>query len=701
MTEPGSDAPGSRAEYKSPQSSTRRRNVAIVAVVAVLAVAGAGAALAFGGASTPSSSPTPSSSASPSPTPTPEPVSLPRTAPSIGTVADWQLAPSTAIASVLPAVGEAADGKLTLMIDAPTVDAPVRAASVSTPVVAGVTYQLKAKVRVSSVEPVPVSAALEAGETHIALPPAIGSEWVEVSGAVTPAETANLDVALRIDGPVEYLAIDDVVLSDPSGVNAVPNGSFENVAFAHRLVNESLVLRTQTAALAVVASPGAARWTIARGDDIEHRGVVQSDGTVESIPLTEVDQGYYTFTVTDASGVVTTAPIAVLNGAVTNDDPRFGVGIHVEDSWYENAARYAKSIGVAEARNDVLWRRNETTRGVYEWDPLYVNGFDKLHQNDIKLLGIVNYGNKLYGNPKIPETPEAIAAYGRYAAAITQRFDLVGLEVFNEFNHLRFNTSACGAGPECYVPLVKSVHDSVRAVDPNMPIVVGSTALYDAEWFDGLWRAGAMQYTDVASFHPYDVSAYGLDAIMKESKASMQEFGGGERPIWITEIGRASQPGGLTLDQQATEVLRDAAITLGNGAEKVLWYDLINDKVDGSYQGNLGLFFREADGVAAYPPKPSAFVYGLVVEQLEGKAAADTWTIRNSRVMSYDFGEGDDAVTLAWSTVEDDVRMTVDSDEPIDVLTLDGVHRLIEPVDGVVTITVPVAGAFIARHPTP
>lgn len=115
------------------------------------------------------------------------------------------------------------------------------------------------------------------------------------------------------------------------------------------------------------------------------------------------------------------------------------------------------------------------------------------------LLGIVNYGNKLYGSDKLPDNDEAVAAYeplcrGDRPALRPRRLQ----EVFDDLPQPRplQDKSACGTAPECYMPLLKSVHDSVRAVDPDLPIVAGSTALYESDWFTGLWRAGGMSYSD-------------------------------------------------------------------------------------------------------------------------------------------------------------------------------------------------------------
>ncbi|GAA1644898.1 hypothetical protein [Microbacterium flavum] len=704
----------------------RRRTLILTGLGALLVLGGIGvtAAIVLGSSTSPTASP--AVSASPSPTPTIVP--LPHVAAVEGTIADWQLAPRTAVAEVGPEVGGAADGKVALAIEAPTVDAPLRVAQITVPVVDGAEYRFSARARLLSPERTRVPAAFEVGSTEIAVP-ALDASWTEITGTVTAAGASELAIALRVDAPVTGLAIDDIVLTETpatSGTpaasgkatdkatdkgektaNVVPNPSFEDVAFAHRLVNTSLMLRTETAALAVVLTPGAATWTVTRGDGtspddpVVDDGSLSSDGSVASIPVSSLGQGYYILHLTDAAGTVTTAPFAIVDGEVSTADDRFGVSVHVENALYDKAARYTRSVGGAEIRNDVLWRRNETVAGQYDWDPVYADGFDKMHQNGIKVLGIVNYGNKLYSrNDKVPDNPEALAAYGRYAAAIVQRFDLVGVEVYNEFNHARFNTSACGTEPACYVPLLEAVHTSVKAVDPAMPVVAGATALYDAPWFDGLWQAGGMAYTDVISYHPYLLNEQQLGEAVDQSVESMRTNAGDVRPVWISELGNPSVPGWNTIAVQASSVLKMYAVTLGHGVQKMFWYDLVNDSDDPAkaMESNAGLFYFPTEGVAALTPKPSGFVYAMMTHALAGRAAQPLADPIAEGTMSYAFGTGAQKTTVAFSTTGGPVQATIASKGPLDVLTLDGKVTTAPSVKGEVSVTIPGDGVIISEH---
>ncbi|MCM3697096.1 cellulase family glycosylhydrolase [Microbacterium oleivorans] len=680
----------------------RRRTIYIgAAIVLVGAISGTAVALTTSGSSVPPAARPAPSASTPTPTPTvspePTPVSAPLSVPAVGQLASWKQAPKTKVARVIPQVGQAADGSVAAYIDAPVIDGETAALAVDAAVVAGASYEFSAQVRSLSPLPEAVEAALDVGGQRISLPD-LSAAWSTVSGTfVAPKDAKVAQIRVILDGPVAGLGIDDVSLMGADGKNVVPNPSFEKVEGKDTIVNRSLILPASNPMLAVRAPAGDVSWTATdAGGNVAAKGTVKASNALEAVPLTGLAEGYYSVALKTGAGTVKTL-LGVIDyeGTTIAADPRFGVGLHVENSLYADAADLTASLGLGSARNDVLWRFNETTKGSYDWADHYVNGFDRLHAHGVHLLGIVNYGNELYGNGKVPTSKAAIAAYGDYAAAIADRFDLVGLEVFNEFNHTRFNKTACGTKPSCYVPLLESVHSAVDDVDPDLPIIAGSTARYDAPWFDGLWSAGGMKYADAMSFHPYEVTSdpESLADVIAEANRSMKENGKTTRPVWITELGSSSKTGGRSVSAQADYLVRTSITALASGAEKFFWYDLINDDPDpAKHEGNFGMYYQKASGVAAFQPKPVGYAQALVIARLGGRSLASDETAEG--VHSIRFGDEEDAVRVVWAP-KGEAEMSVRSDVAVTVTTMNGAAKTIEPVDGVATIPVTVRPQFV------
>lgn len=685
--------------------ATKKTIIIASAVTVLLVGGGAAAAMVISGQQA-----QPRTEASRSPEATPEPVAteppavVPVTNVARASIDAWTLADRGVVGTVLPEVGDAAQGAVSLRVDAPADDADIIAASAPVALAPDTEYTLSVSVRVLAEEKTETGVRLTAAGQTFTLPE-LDADWETIefpfTSAADQAAASTFDVVLS--GAVRGFGIDDVSITAAGGDNLVPNGSFEAVQTPAGIVNDSLIMTDESALLAVSLAEGPAQWSAtstAGGEPIT--GEFGSAGPLSALPLTGVSQGHYAVTVNDSSGRQIQTDVAVIDadGFSVSQDGRFGVGSHVEKDPFIGTGSLAAAIGFAEVRNDISWERNEKVAGQYVWDQNYVREFERMHANDVKLLGLVVYGNRLYGARKAPGNEEAIQAYGAYAKAVADRFDLVGLEVLNEFNH-RENDTACGPAPACYVPIAQSVRDHVSTAYPDLPIVTGSTALYDSEWFSGFWQAGGMAVTDAASYHPYE-SWINRDAdliagTVQQSYADMQEFAGETRPVWVTEMGFPTHYDGVSLLEQGQMMVRNQALAFANGVEKYFWYDLVNDTPDpAAGEANFGLYENapRAD-VVALAPKPGAFAQALMITQLRDKAfvsdeSDDTTTVEV-------FGSGDDETRIAWAK-QGEVQRTFASDVPLTVTDMSGQTQSVVPEDGEVTLTLGASPVFISSE---
>jgi len=654
----------------------------------------------------PAASPAPS--ASPSTTPSASPTAtrlipeVPRTAAVRGAVAGWNTASPSVAGRVLPEVGAAADGRLAVFIDAPNSDPGTQLLVTTVQVEPGETYSFGLSARTSTEALTTVPMTLTVGTSIVRLGQ-LNAAWAPVTGSYTPGPgETSVTFALAAQGSARSVSVDRAFVTDEAGVNLLPNASFEDVSTAVGIVNDSLVLAESTATVAVAGFSGEVAWRVrdASGGEVS-TGDVTATGPVDAIRLDGVDQGYYSVEVSFPGGATYTTPLALIDSDPQGipPDSRFGVVTHVDQEWYEGAARYVASLGVGVVRNDVLWEANETVAGVYSFRESYTREFPRFRANGIELMGIVDYGNPLYDSGATPYSAEAIAAYGRYAAAIAQAFDVASLEVFNEFNHERFNTGECGIAAACYLPLLRSADEAVAAVSPEVDIVAGATALYDGPWLAELWRLGGLQYADAISFHPYEVvippQPEALTPLVADANSAMSAASGGAPlPIWITELGWTTKTGGTELREQGAMLHRAAATALGGGVEMLVWYDLVNDFVDpASHEGNFGLFYRALDGVSALPPKPAAFAQALLIEQIGGRSLA-VRPRQSEGVHSYTFGRPGDEVHVVWSPIGASTAI-YPATGAVEVVHGDGSTSNVRPVGGTVTIPVGTDPVFV------
>lgn len=679
-----------------------KKTIIIASAVAVLLVGGGAATAMVIAGQQPQPQAESSPEASPTLVVTDPPAEVPVTNVARASIDGWTLADRTVVGTVLPEVGDAAQGAASLRVDAPADDPDIVAASAPVALAPDTEYTLSVAVRVLADDEVETGVRLNAAGQSFELPE-LDAEWQTIefpfTTAADQAATSSVDVVLS--GAVRGFGIDDVSITADGGDNLVPNGSFEAVQTPAGIVNDSLVMTGQSALLAVSLPEGAVQWSAtstAGGDPIT--GESSSSGPLSALPLTGVPQGHYTVAVKDSSGRQIQTDVAVIDseGFTVAQDGRFGVGSHVEKEAFLGTGSLAAALGFAEVRNDISWERNEKVAGQYVWDENYVREFERMHANDVKLLGLVVYGNRLYGARKAPGNEAAIQAYGAYAKAVADRFDLVGLEVLNEFNH-RENDTACGPAPACYVPIAQSVRDQVSTAYPELPIVTGSTALYDSEWFRGFWQAGGMAVTDAASYHPYeswiDRDADLIAGTVQQSYADMQEVAGETRPVWVTEMGFPTHYDGVSALEQGQMMVRNQALAFANGVEKYFWYDLVNDTPDpAAGEANFGLYENAPrENVVALAPKAGGFAQALMITQLRDKAYTTDESDDSTTVEV--FGSGDDETRIAWSA-QGDVERTFASDVPLTVTDMTGLTRSVEPEDGEVTVTLGASPVFIS-----
>ncbi|MEL5992369.1 glycosyl hydrolase [Microbacterium phosphatis] len=687
------------ADNLNPKRWSVRARV-IASLVAGVMVVGGGVGAAFAlkpseerPAASPMPAPSDTSSPTPTPTPTPTPelAEIPRTAVAVGAVNGWAVADRTQLAGVLPQVGDAADGRIALSVDAPIVPEPRPALSVTVAVQPSTEYTLSASLRLAAEELSAAHATLYVGARSLAIPD-LNADWTKVD---LPYETADaetsVEVKLVVDAPIRGLDIDAMSLVSDDGVNALPNPSFEDVTADWGIRNDVLILQQQTAALAVNLGEGAATWVATTLDGGEvARGTSELGAGLSAVPLDGLGQGYYNIEVTGADGRRVTAPVGLIEMETAHVpvDPRVGAHIHAAKDFNSDATIAAGALGMGLVRLGDKWETTEPSPGQYVFSSNFESAFGQADARGMQKLVISGRTNPLYDGNMPPRSPGGLDAYGRYAAALAQHFDVDAIEVYNEFNITWFSKGYCGGAAKCYAPILNAAHDAIKAVRPDLPVIGGVTGNFDAAWSNELWSNGGLDNLDVMSFHPYQVyfNPEGVAGVVRDAREGMTAFGAA-KPIWLTELGWTTKTGDVSYADQANMVIRAEISALGRGVDRYVWYDLVNDENNrDAHEGNFGQFWQRWDGVAAFPPKPAAFTQALMLTHLAGKPIKAVEDVGVPGASSYAFGAaGGETVRFAWLPSGEGVAEYA-ADGPITVTTAAGPASTVAPEDGKVRI---------------
>lgn len=679
---------------KAPKSR-RWWTIFTAVVVVVVLVAGGATALLWSPTEQPVAQPTatpdPTPTASPTPTSTPEPIPEFYAA---ATFDSWTREGEGDVGTQFSVNGETVtDGTSALRIDSETVArAPHVPLTQVVRTLPATEYTFTAFVLSPDVRPVsyPVEITMGSEATQAFQFPTEVSEWTPVSWTYTtaPGET-SIQLAIAASGPIKGFVLDQLSASPTAGgANVVANGSFDKFSSPNRIASDSLILTTGSAAVDVAWFTRNVSWSVAdeAGTPVGS-GTQPTDGGIASVPLETLVQGYYALTVDDADapGKPISMDVMILDDEVAPVDTRFGVAGKIYRPFYQGVEGVTAQVGITSVRSDVNWLAEEIP-GQYDFDPTWDDLYSRFNNLGVSVLPLSIGKNPNYDGGKTPSSAAGAAAYGQFSKAIVDRFGQPAVEIQNELNTKRFNTSTCGIAASCYLPLLRASYEAVKSAHPEALVVGPANAQQDDPFLTALYQAGGLDYLDAVSYHPYEATPEPLIGNIQQAQARIAEYSGGaHKPIWLTEFGWTSNNGPDSETLQADYLVRSEVIAFANGVERAYWYSLVNDSTDASdHEGNFGLF-RSATDKVPFEPKLTAMAQALLIRQIGGKEFVANESLSGS-VYSYLFGTGEDAVRVAWSTSGGSVNFA--SDVALSVTTATGVASVIEPVDGQVSVPV-------------
>lgn len=480
--------------------------------------------------------------------------------------------------------------------------------------------------------------------------------------------------------PVASVLVDDIVIhaDDQATGFAFEEGELGNLF----TVGDDVTLPYSTAADTL-------RWRTTSADGrVLGSGEVTADGQLD---LGDLDRGWYGLTV-DAyldderiGGAQTTIGVLAETDVSESSTGRYGAVTHYGQH-ADSASLQALAVGgFAQFRDEPYWNEVETTPGVYDWSRAKTEFLDRAREMGARPLLLAGYGNPLYDGGNGPVSPEAVAAYSAYAAALAEEFgdEASGIEIWNEWDlGLGGNTNV---SPENYVNLLKSASPAIKAVDPDIPVIGPAVANLNTDWLETTFRLGALDHIDGLVLHPYSypVGAEALDETLDRIEALVREYNDGETiPIWITEHGWPTGTNARAVSEQtqAANIATSALITAAHDVERYFVYDLVNDGIDASEtEQNFGLIHNPNDPLGAFTPKPAYVSYSTAADVLAGAeflvrdtSIADLWDLS--------FETSDGPLRALWSTTPRTLNVEVEGD--ITLTDMYGASRQVSAGDG-------------------
>jgi hypothetical protein len=495
--------------------------------------------------------------------------------------------------------------------------------------------------------------------------PATAFGWTAFTAAWTvPAGVTSVPIAIAAVGATSGTRIDDVAVQGQGSRGVVvTNDGFEGTSAPVSISDASLVLQQSGALhlLSRLAPDGAFSWSAQEytgGAGVTGRG--RFSHGVAAIALSALPAGYYTFTLSvplpDRTVKRSTNLVVTTAAPTGTTTPLLGVGVHLGagDSQLTQKIGDLAALGIRAARTDADWASIEQQSGTYDFrglDPVVA----ALQSAGIRPLLIPDYRNRLYDGGRTPSTPQGIAAYARFAAAVAARYPEADIDVYNEFDW-RFNNGACGTTPQCYLQLLQPTAAAIKASGTSGSVSGPDIAGIGVQmnWLQSFIGGGGLDMVDALDFHPYVQPARPdvLDDQLTALDASLAAAGQGTKPVWFTEFGTSTASGWATERQQAEDIGRVFAVSAAHAVSRIYWYDAIDDGQDPSnLEHHFGLF-RPPTYLAptVFVPKPAAAALAATARLGSGRAMESSTAVGGLRIVRFA------GAALAWTPEPDSTQ---------------------------------------------
>ena len=210
-----------------------------------------------------------------------------------------------------------------------------------------------------------------------------------------------------------------------------------------------------------------------------------------------------------------------------------------------------KELGTQFVRFDFDWKEIETADDGFSFSK-YDDIVDKLTAQNIKILGILDYGNN-WSDPTTGNTTE-INRFADYVVNTVRHFkNKVKIwQIWNEPNNELFWPSPNAAN---YAKLLQAAYAAAKQADPQSVVVLGGLVgngqdeivisgirFASANFLSGIYSNNGKDCFDVVAIHPYNYttdisSTASLVSAIDGTKTIMSNNGDGSKELWITELG--------------------------------------------------------------------------------------------------------------------------------------------------------------------
>jgi hypothetical protein len=374
----------------------------------------------------------------------------------------------------------------------------------------------------------------------------------------------------------------------------------------------------------------------------------------------------FVFAVVFFSAIAVFSPVAFGGQPLPGPAIPDGFGVNIHFTGLPRDLQMIADAGFKFIRMDFAWSRIEQTKGEYEFKE---SGYDALtlgcEKLGIRVLYILDYGNKLYEEDRSVRTDAGRKAFADFAEAAARRYAGKGIlwEIWNEANIKQFWTPQ--PSMDDYSKLVEACASRIKQADPSGQVVAGATSQIPLEWFEGCFKNGLLNWIDVLSVHPYrsqPPETVISDYAKFRGLIARYVPAGKKIPVISGEWGYSNinwDKSILTEQQQADYLVRMFLINSYQNIPVSIWYDWKNDGTDpNEREHHFGTVKHDLN------PKAACLAAKVLSSTLAGYSIKERFDLGNENDFAFKLSNGDlDAVAFWTLGPKHNVTLPIDPTE--------------------------------------
>jgi hypothetical protein len=344
-------------------------------------------------------------------------------------------------------------------------------------------------------------------------------------------------------------------------------------------------------------------------------------------------------------------------GSIKSSDILTGVNIHSLEM-KDDEIKKISGAGLKIVRIDLFWSSVENKKGVYDFSK-YDRFVKNMERNNVKILFVLDYGNKLYDNGLSPHTDEGRKAFVNFAKAAVERYKgkQIMWEIWNEPNASFWHPKP---NWEDYFKLAMETIKEIKAVDKDAFIAAPAASEVHFDFLNYLGKAGLFKYIDAVSVHPYRGS--NPETVIYDYKDLKTLIGNYSHKnniqIFSSEWGYTVSSKGMDDMKQAQYCIRQYLLNTMSGVKLSIWYDWKNDGNDkNNGEHNYGTMYSNLT------PKPTYYAIKTMNKTLKGYdyiKRVDTPSKDDYVLM---FKKDNKIIYAAWTSTKDhDINLNIKND---------------------------------------